>query len=279
MLDRPLTLKGSCQSGRIWHRIRMIMHVPKTVRFGLRRGSREKPAVGKRPKAFTLIELLVVIAIIAILAALLLPALARAKERARRTSCLSNLHQLGLGALMYADDHEDNLPTVFRTASAFTAYWLRQNSQYRNLGLLFAGNYVPTPHVFYCMSRDRRPNEVLAYDGPDNQWGSASVRSSYPARYVEVDGKPVTGTTVEWKAHKHATKVIYSDFVGVVGYQGGEIRNGRIYPVHDGEGYNRLFGDGSVRWTRPGTLTSRISANPPSPVRMVQYYLELDELP
>jgi prepilin-type N-terminal cleavage/methylation domain-containing protein/prepilin-type processing-associated H-X9-DG protein len=60
-------------------------------------------------RGFTLIELLVVIAIIAILAAILFPVFARAREKARQTSCLSNLKQMGLGMLMYAQDYDETL--------------------------------------------------------------------------------------------------------------------------------------------------------------------------
>src|ERR1041384_5273609 len=68
-----------------------------------------RPALAAR-RAFTLIELLVVIAIIAILAALLLPALAKAKQKAQQTTCTNNLKQIGFGCDMYTQDYEQYLP-------------------------------------------------------------------------------------------------------------------------------------------------------------------------
>jgi prepilin-type N-terminal cleavage/methylation domain-containing protein len=84
------------------HYERALDRDPKPTHSG--RVNDDRPHLSSR-RGFTLIELLVVIAIIAILAALLLPALARAKQTAKTTQCVNNLHQMGLSLIMYADDN------------------------------------------------------------------------------------------------------------------------------------------------------------------------------
>ncbi len=155
-------------------------------------------AAGKRRGAFTLVELLVVIGIIAVLIAILLPAMSKARESAKRAACLSNLRQFNITLRLYALSNHDYVPTGYHVGQKQLNYLIVQNftfgswrCYFTHLGVLYQDNLMKTPKPFYCPSD---VNTQFQLDGRDglllNAWPpittnigqSANTRVGYGTR-------------------------------------------------------------------------------------------------
>lgn len=141
----------------------------------------------KNNKAFTLIELLVVIAIIAILAAILFPVFAQAREKARQTSCLSNMKQVGLGLLMYVQDYDENYPRADYWDSrpplnpAASGTFAARVNHYKWPAWVLP--YTKNVNIFRCPSRTR---DQIAWDQNGEYKGDGYALN------LSVSGRPLS---------------------------------------------------------------------------------------
>ncbi len=175
---------------------------------------------------FTLIELLVVVAIIAVLVAILLPALNNAREHTKRIKCAANFRQIGLSALLYAQDFNDYIPG---RRTSWTTTWVRIDDYIIGLGLLWP-TYANDSSVFYCPTDKFGLKKELYW--PKSANGHLYYIISYTSR--------------EDENHTEAYRLNPSDRA-----YASEIFCGSTPHINHnimGGGWNVLFLDGSVNW-------------------------------
>lgn len=211
----------------------------------------------KKGSAFTLIELLVVIAIIAILAAILFPVFARARENARRSSCQSNLKQIGLGIMQYVQDYDETYPmnargsTIQSTGSSSFAFWMVNTFPYVKSTQIYAcpsgakgtdGTYItPTSTLVFPTHNHYGANEqIIVPEGGTPIKIAALGKSS-------VIGMAADSSTPTWN---NPARVVNANFSNPSPYGAPTIPDPAF--TRHFEGSNVLYADGHVKY---GTAT------------------------
>lgn len=212
-------------------------------------------------KGFTLIELLVVIAIISILAAILFPVFARARENARRASCLNNLKQFGIGTMMYVQDYDETYPP-FATAVAWQDYSFTPVP-----GLIYP--YVKSYQVFNCPSSSSTGSILNGHYGINYLlFGGGTTKlssvSSAATTYMNMDAgnfyfypAAAISATADWAYIPGIGEgggdcsALDSASASIRGFVKQDCQSGR----HFG-GISTSFADGHVKWLKTSILVN-----------------------
>jgi prepilin-type N-terminal cleavage/methylation domain-containing protein/prepilin-type processing-associated H-X9-DG protein len=223
--------------------------------------------IQQKRKAFTLIELLVVISIIALLLSILMPALSRAKEHAKRIVCASSLKQVHLAMTMYVGENRELMPEN-PWGGEYNMYIPNINSAtgkpigWTGLGKLYSNDYMENPEVFYCPSEkiikynvDNLKDPLNLPDDTRSVFPSSGdpdyrILSSYQYRYSYWSHGPMDDGEVppdsragEYKNTQDKIKFSAFSRAGIAGDRTG--LNLTLLPLHF-DARNYVFGDGHV---------------------------------
>ncbi len=198
-----------------------------------------------RRKAFTLIELLVVIAIIAILASILFPVFSRARENARRASCMSNLKQIGLGVMQYVQDYDETYPSSTRYISGSSGASV---SWYQDIL-----PYVKSYEILRCPSSDS------GYGPADSSyaWGTSDYAYVKAGNYGA--NRVVMRIMSDGNAAYVKMPVVVSPATIYLMMDYGEMRISPALVVNPGGASEYLPGIGALGIAQPSTLYNRFA--------------------
>jgi len=212
-------------------------------------------------KAFTLIELLVVIAIISILASILFPVFARARENARRASCMSNLKQIGLGVMMYVQDYDETYPPGYTKPGGTNTYLSTMIQPYTKSTQVFYCPSSPTISVTTSILNGQYGLNGLIFPIPSN--------NPVPLKMAAIQSAASTYMIMDFGSYYASGIKSYSaagswEYLPGMGNAGGNCDASTPIPAgvrHDDcmtgrhfGGVNMTFADGHVKWLKSGIV-------------------------
>jgi prepilin-type N-terminal cleavage/methylation domain-containing protein/prepilin-type processing-associated H-X9-DG protein len=213
----------------------------------------------KSRRAFTLIELLVVIAIIAILAAILFPVFARARENARRSSCQSNLKQIGLGIMQYTQDYDEYLPKEYTQAAP--NFWFHNIQPYVKSAQLFN---CPSANYSYISAFTGGTSSRISYGY--NHWLSGASSGTVGVNLASIPQVAITPLAIDTSYYVagpdntcqvSTTAPDKADLIDCSGTLGGPYNNDNPPLPRHLETFNMVFVDGHVKsQKRDGWVTT-----------------------